>query len=826
MIRNELRFAARTFIREPWFAAGVIANLALAIGAATAMFGLANRLLFAPPPGIADPDRVARVGLMRAEGTGAAPFTFFTTSYPAFAAVAEGEDGVEAAAFRPDTATLGRGADTELVSVVAATGNWFATLGVRRAVAGRLFGPGDDLAPSGNDVVVLGHAFWQRRFGGGTVVGTELVIDGMPLTVIGVAPPGFNGAGLSRIDVYVPIHTAMRRQPGWSANVGMNVVSIVARLRDGVDRMAITERLTRRVRDATMRYPGEPTVSVSLQPLEGATGAAQARIVLASLGVSLAVLLIATANAGTLLLLRATRRRGETAVRVALGASGWALARHSLMESGLLAMAGGMAGLVLARWAGDAVRIALLPGLAPDESLVDGRVVAVAILMALGTGIVAGLAPFGQWRHHVAATELRAGGTGSSVRSRTQRLLVGVQVSLCTALLVGAGLFSQSMRRAQAQDLGFSTARLLYVSIGFLGALSGPARDQAYHDAVDRVRTLPGVQNASVTQGMPFASHHIPPVSIPGYELPPPDVQQLPIMYAATPEYLGMMGVTLREGRRFTAQDTRGAPLVVLVNETMAKTIWPGRSAIGRCIRAGMGDPGLGDPMSAAAFLPCREVVGVVKDSRARSLRTEGDEARLMQYYVPFEQVPAMPGANAPQVHAMLVSVSGDPAGMVGPVQRLIQRTSAVPVHARVRPYQDLLDPQLRQWRMGTRLFSMAGFLALTIAAVGLFAVISYLVTQRTPELGVRVALGASGTGIARLVIRDAIVMAGAGTGAGLVVALAAAPVFRTLLFETSPRDPVTYIVAAALVMGVAAGAALLPARRASRVPPMTALRP
>jgi predicted permease len=491
-----------------------------------------------------------------------------------------------------------------------------------------------------------------------------------------------------------------------------------------------------------------------------------------------------------------------------------------------LALVGALVGLLLSRWIGDALRLTLMPVLAPDERFLDVRVAAMAVVGALVAGALAGLSPVAQWRRRDVALDLRAGvGHGASGRFHAQRLLVGVQVSLCTVLLVGAGLFSRSMRRVQAQDLGFSTARLLYVTIDFRGTLGGPDRDRAYLDAVARVRTIPGVRGATVAQGMPFASHHIPPISIPGYELPPPNVQQLPILYAATPEYLEMMGVTLREGRLFDARDGRGAPLVALVNETLARSAWPGLSAIGRCVRAGMADPSLGDPMAAAAFLPCREVVGVVRDSRARSLRTEGNEARLMQYYVPFEQVPAMPMSDAPNVHAMLVRVDRDPARLVAPVRRMIQDGSSGPVFADVRPYQDLLDPQLRSWRLGARLFSMAGALALVIAAVGLFAVVSYLVSHRTQEIGVRLALGASGRGVAGLVVRDAFRMAAAGTLAGLLVAMAGAPLVRPLLFETSPRDPATLVAAAGLMTGVAVLAALLPARRASRVSPMTSLR-
>jgi ABC-type antimicrobial peptide transport system permease subunit len=285
------------------------------------------------------------------------------------------------------------------------------------------------------------------------------------------------------------------------------------------------------------------------------------------------------------------------------------------------------------------------------------------------------------------------------------------------------------------------------------------------------------------------------------------------------------MGVRLREGRLFTERDGRGAPLVMLVNETMARTVWPGGSAIGKCVRAGSPPSFDDDPMAAAAFLPCREVVGVVRDSRARSLRTEGNEDKLMQYYVPFSQLPPVPAANAANVHAILVQTEGASSRLVAPVQRIIQGTSDVQVYARARPYQELIDPQLRTWRLGATLFSAFGALALGIAAVGLFAVVSYLVTQRTQEIGVRLALGGRGLVVARIVVRDALRMAGAGVAAGVLVAMAVSPLVQSMLFHTSAREAGIVTVAAAILLAVTVGAAAIPAWRASRVSPMTALR-
>ena len=828
MITRDIRYALRSFRREPGFVFGVVLNFALAIGATAGMFGLVNRLLFAPPPGITDPERVSLVGLIL--NNGPESFTVFSTSYPTFQSVAGTAKAFEhAAAFRSDTVTLGRGADIEQVSVVQATGTYFATLGVR-AAAGRLFGTGDDVLPAGNDVVVLGHAFWQRKFGGdAAAIGGELLVDGQVLTVVGVAPKGFNGTGLAATDLFVPLSTAMRRSDaGWWTRAGMNVVSIVARLPPGVSTVSATELVSAALRGSDDQS-NERLAGTSLQPLDGAPVGrmtAQGRIALWSTGVAIAVLLIATANAGTLLLLRAARRRSEIAVRLALGSRPGLLVRQSLIEGAALALAGALVGVVLSRWLSDAIRVTLLPGLATPEGIVDWTVLVASTLAALGAGLLAGLSPLVQWQRTGLTAALRdGGGHGASRRFLAQHVLVGFQVALCTVLLIGAALFVRSMQRVQAQDLGFSTARLLYVTIDFRGALSGRERDLAYEEAVRRVRTVPGVVSSTVTQGTPFGSHHIPAINIPGYELPPPGQEQLPIMYAATPEYLDVMNVELVEGRLFTEHDTRTAPLVALVNESMARKVWAGQRAVGRCIRAGMGDPGMGDPMTAAAFLPCRQVVGVVRDSRARSLRTEGNEARLMQYYVPFPQVPEMPMPDIPNVHAMLVEVAGDPARMVTPVQRAIHASASVPVFAQVRPYQELLDPQLRSWRLGASLFSIFGTLALGIAALGLFAVVSYLVTQRTQEIGVRLALGGSRRAVAMLVVRDAVKMAAVGAAVGIAVVMFGGPTMESMLFQTSSRDPMIVAAVGLLLLVVAVAAAVVPARRASAVDPMAALR-
>jgi hypothetical protein len=298
-------------------------------------------------------------------------------------------------------------------------------------------------------------------------------------------------------------------------------------------------------------------------------------------------------------------------------------------------------------------------------------------------------------------------------------------------------------------------------------------------------------------------------------------------MYAATSAYLQMMDVSVVAGRLLTDNDRRGAPQVVIVNESMAKTMWPQQSALGKCVRIGFG-PGFspgeteGNPADGA---PCREVVGVVRDSRARSLRPERNEDKIMQYYVPLDQAPDPPMPDLPRIMGLIVQASGDLDHAASLVQRTIHAGSARSLYARARRYQDLIDPQLRSWRLGATLFSAFSVLALGIAAVGLFAVVSYVVTQRTQEIGVRLALGGTGGRVVGLIVSDAIRMASVGVGVGVGAALLAGPLVASMLFQTSPREPASVAAAAGVLLATTLAAAIWPAWRAGRVNPVLALR-
>jgi predicted permease len=828
---RDIQYAARALRREPGFSAAVAITLALAIGANASMFGIVRRLMFAPPPGIASPGEIARASLNITTEDGET-FPMSSLSWPAYVAMASQNAVVAgAAAYQTGSVTAGNGEDASQIAVTRATGNWFSLLGVRPA-AGRFFGESDDAPPNGSPVAVLGHAYWKRQFGGAmSVIGARIELDGEPFTIIGVAPPQFNGLETAPVDLYLPIHTAAAGQPAdWLTNARMNIVTVFARVRSGVTVEMAARLLTAGVRNDARASRNE-LVTVGLEPIvpgASARSSAQARIALWLAGVSLIVLIVATANAGTMLLLRATRRRRDSAVRMTLGARRSALARHAITESVMLALVAGALGAFIARWFGAVVRATLLPNVAAAERLFDPAIVLMSFGAALVAGLLAGLIPITQLRDASPIASIRDGGSNASARAGMQRALVGFQVALCTLLLVGAGLFVRSLQRVRAQDLGFSTARLLYVSLDFRGRPRGAERDDAHRAVAQRLAALPGLSGVTTVEGMPFASHHIPPIAVPG--VPPLQGRglQLPIMYGATPTYLRLMNVALREGRLFSERDNDAhAPLVVLVNESMARTIWPGQSAIGKCVKAGYGPAFSFDGEdSPAETAPCRAVIGVVKDSRARLLRAEGNEAKIMQYYVPMEQIPAPPFPGFAAVHGLLVQSADDhPERIALAVKRAIQATSPLPVFANVRPYQDLLDPQLRSWRLGATMLTAVGMLALGIAAIGLSGVISYFVVQRTQEIGVRLALGGSPNHVGGRVLLSALQMGALGAAAGVIAAAALAPLVRPLLFQTSPHDMTTYLVSAGALIAVSLVAAALPALRASKLSPMIALR-
>ena len=828
-VRQDLLFAARSLWRQPGFTIFVVLTLALGIGANSAIFGLLDRLLLSPPPHIREADRVVR--LVMSASFGGSRFTMPTTSYATFQDLRDGvRSFADLAARASGQMVLGRGADAAAIQAAKVTGGYFQLLGVRPA-AGRFFGEEEDRPPSGLEVAVLSHAFWRRQFAGDPgVLGRDIVLDGSRFTVAGVAPAGFTGDSVEPIDVWVPLSAGMRGlPPDWRDNRGFNLVTLVARLGAGVSRSAAQRDATsafRRGRELD-QPDGADDGEIGFLPLipaEGPEGLTQeGRIALWLSGVALAVFLIAVSNVTNLLLLRTARRQHEVAVRLAMGMSRGRLVRLWLTESLLLAFLGGAVGLLVARWGGDLARLSLLPNMAPAESPLQPRVFLVTAVAAMLAGLAAGLIPAWQAAAMSLARRLDpAYRAGSIRRSALLVALLLLQTGLSAVLLAGAGLFIASLYNVRNQNLGFTTERTLLAQVPAGPDRPGGNQDAFYREALERLKRLPGVEMAIPVAALPFGAHTVPPISVPGREEAPGQGQQLPFMNAATPEYFRMMGMTIRRGRSFTAGDDAHSPLVVVVSETMARIVWPNEDALGKCIRIGHVP---GDPPSpvASPSLPCREVVGIVNDARRRSIRPEA--IPIMQYYVPFEQAPAPLFPGVPTISGLLIRTAAEPTTMIKVVQRTMQSTGSDAPYIDVRPYEELIEPQIRPWRMGATLFSLFGGLALAMAAIGLYGVLAYLVTQRRREIGIKMAIGASSGRVLLGIVGEGLAIALLGLGIGGLVVLAAGRWLEPLLFDVTPRDPAVLAIVALTLTVAAVLASLIPALRATRVDPTLALR-
>ena len=814
---DDARHAARALAREPGLTALVAVMLALGIGVNAAMFGVIDRLLLRGPAAVHEPGRLRRL-YMTARVPGIGEFTGSTLGWVWYDRVRGAVPALEGVAASSVTeATFGERQEARQVRMGAATADFFPLLGVRPAL-GRFYGAWEDRPPVGARVVVLGDAFWRRELGGDAgAVGREVTLNGERFQVIGVAPPGFTGTTLEPVDLWIPMSTrSARMTPAWPRDWSAQWLQVVARLRPGATDAQAGAQLTALLRRT---YDGDEipvrTAVYSLRPLgsdDDGREAAQTVIARWLMGVAAVVLLIVCANVANLTLARAVRQRRELAVRLALGISRGRLVRLLLLESVARVALGALAGVVAAWWLGRLVRGTLLPDVAWLGPPVDARVLTFTIAAALGVAALTALAPLGFARRTGAADALRGGAQGGGGRrARARTALVLAQTALSVALLVGAGLFVRSLQRVGKVPLGLEPERVLAADIDWpsMGAIADSARalerarrDRAIDGVLAGLRARPDVDDAAIAIGTPFHSRFGVPIRADGWDSLPRLPGGGPYVSAVTGGYFATVGTRLLRGRAFSDADRDGAR-VAIVNRTMARVLWPGRDALGQCLYLGPRDA------------PCARVVGVAEDAHREGLR----DRDAMQVYLPVGQERGMGG------RMVLVRPRGDPAAAAPTVRRAL--TDALPgvLLVSVATLQDALDPEIRPWRTGALLFGLFGALALLVAALGLYSVVTYTVAQRRHEFGVRAALGALPRDVLALVMRQGLATALAGCAAGLLLALAAGRFLAPLLFETSPRDPLVLAVVAAAMVGTALIASIAPARRAARVDPALALR-
>ena len=815
---QDFRYAVRGLRLKPWFAAAVILTLGLGIGANAAMFGVVDRLLFRPPAYLNAPDRVTRVYLVRGfrEGENVSSFT----GYRRYLDLRENTTSFDAMTpYYVNNLAVGTGDATKEMRVAMSNADLWKLFDVK-PVIGRFFVESEDVPPLGTRVAVLAYSFWQAEFGGRSdALGAAIDIGPAKYTVIGIAPKDFNGFALDPVVAFVPQaadNGALGRGGNdnpWYKTYSMTWFEVFARRKPGVSVDAATRDLTNayllsyrqqvaeRPKTAPVAIAKPHAIAGPVLENRGPNEQSDAKVAAWLIGVAAVVLLIACANVANLLLARAFKRRREIAVRIALGVSRGRLLMQLLTESLLLAVLGGVAGVAIAQWGGGVMRKLLLNETSVGAAVVDVRLLGFAAALSLAAGLITGLAPALQTGRGDVAAALKAGAREGVVhRSRLRVGLLVAQAALSVVLLVGAGLFLRSLSNVENVRMGYDADRLAWVRPVARGVKRDSAQQVALARALlDRAKTVPGVEHASRALTVPFWSTWEFSIYVAGID----SASRMGsfTLQAGSPDFFATMGTRILRGRAFNEADGEHSPLVMVVGESMARKLWPGEDPIGKCVRVN------------ADTMPCTTVIGVAEDVRRGSIaRTE------MHYYMPIDQF-------SPQNGGLFVRTRGPAEDRAEEIRRALQPIMSGGSYVTVTPLATIIAPQIRSWKLGAMMFSIFGALALVIAAVGLYSVIAYNVTQRTHEMGVRVALGAQGADVVRLVVGEGLRIVLPGVLLGALIALGAGRWITPLLFQVSPKDPPVMVGVVVTLVVVAVTASWLPARRAARVDPSEALR-
>ena len=815
-LRQDARFTIRSLSKSPAFSVSVILTLALGLGANAAMFSVVDRLLFRPPPLLVDPALTHRVYLYRtsrgveAERSGQfrryADLVRWTTSFSRTAAVSE------------RTIAVGTGDAVRELPVAVVSASFFGFFDAP-PVIGRYFTAAEDVPPVGSPVVVLSYAMWKTQYGArNDALGATLQIGPTNYTVIGVAPPRFVGLwSESPPAAFISVTSfgGSRDAPHWWSSYGHAIgITMIARRKAGVGVGAATADLTTALRRSYQTELDEtPNDSRTLETLRPR---AVASSILAERGpessslssvaawlsiVAAIVLLIACANVANLLLARAMRRRRELAVRVALGIGRGRLASQLITESLLLAIAGGAAGLVVARWASALLHGIFLPGAGNVPVVTDSRTAFFAVAVTIAVGVLSGLIPGLQVGRVDLTDDLKSGAReGTYPRSRLRSALLIGQSALCVTLLVGAGLFVRSLRNVREVRLGYDVDPVLVVDMNMRGVRLDSARTAALNQRLLNAATdLPGVAHASLMKTVPFEGISSWPLFVAGVD----SVDKFGEfdLNGVSADYFATVGTRILRGRGIEAEDGAHTRRVMVVDQSMAAVLWPGQDPIGRCVRIG------------ADTSPCTYVVGIAENIHTRSL---GDERGVFIYYLPVAQM-------TPDYVGLYVRAR-DAATLLEPLRRRLQAEMPGAAYVTVRRFSDIIRSETQSWRVGATAFTAFGGLAVLLAALGLYSVIAYGVTQRTHELGVRMALGARAADVVRLVVIDGLRFVTLGMLLGGAISVAASHWLAPLLFMESPRDPVVFGGVALTLLVTALAASCIPAARAVRVDPRTAL--
>jgi predicted permease len=809
--RGDFRYAFRMLRKAPGFATVAILSLAIGIGANTALFSIVNGVLLNPLP-YPDPDRLVVLYTRTADGSPS------TTSYPNFLDWAHANHSFAAVAiYRPDSFSVTGTAESERVPAEMVSAGFFPLLGVQ-PVLGRTFLPAEDQLGA-SPVVMIGSGLWKRRFGSSSdILGKPVMLNGTAYSIIGVVPAGFHyyARNFQPADIYFPIGQC--NVSGFRDRRITNGTDVVGRLKPGIsfdqaeaDMRALGQHLADQYPDA------DSGKGITLVPLKRDIVGPIEPLLMTLLGAVAFVLLIACVNVANLLLARSTVRTREIVIRSTLGASRNRVIRQLLIESILLALMGGALGCLIA-FGGMKAGLSLLPEVLPriEEVRIDQRVLLVMAVVSVIAGILFGLVPAIRISHRDLHKPLKEGGRGSSgLRHRTQSIFVVAEMALALVLLMGAGLMIRSLAVIWRIDPGFDYHHVLTAHVSFPSSLSTPAAIRAMWRQIDgQLRGVPGLKAASLSVGAsPMGDDNAIPFWLEGQPKPRSQMEMnWSLTYFVQPDYLEVMKIPLKRGRFLTLQDNERSPLVTVIDDQFARRYFGDRNPIGKRVNV--------DILNWTA-----QIVGVVGHVKQWGLDENPASSLQAQCYFSAFQIPdtfiPMLGGDA----GISFRTEGTPLGQVSAIRHALSKLNSELVMYRPMAMDEIVSGSLAQRRFSMILLGVFAALALILSCVGIYGVTSYVAGQRTHEIGIRVALGAGRRHVFRMVLRDGAKMTATGIAIGLVVSFALARLIANMLFGIGVYDPFTLIGVVVLLGSVALTASCLPARRASRIDPMVALK-